>query len=213
MRGLSFTIILLLAALGSALTGQSSSSSSPSSDSSPSAAGGGDPSAPSSLYVIRPSDVLQVQVYQEPDLDSTVRVDADGKITLPLIGSIAVGGKTVAETQELLHLLYKGDYLINPHITILMVYYAERRVLVNGQVHSPGEVMFPPEEEMTLTHAIARARGTTRLASSTVTIRRMQADGKAVTFTVNYDRILRNADAKDPKLEKGDIITVGERHI
>lgn len=157
--------------------------------------------------------MLQINIYQEPDLDATVRVDADGKITLPLIGSIHIGGKTVGETQQLIHQLYKGDYLVNPHITILMLYYAERRVLVNGQVNNPGEVMFPPEEEMTLTQAIARARGTTRLASSTVTIRRVQSDGKSITFTVNYDRILRNADALDPKLEKGDIITVGERPI
>lgn len=205
------SILTVFLTLSGALSGQSEAAES--STSSKGGVAGGEASSPSSLYIIRPSDVLQIEVYREQDLNATVRVDADGKITLPLIGSVNVGGKTVEETQQLILQLYKGDYLVNPYITILMVYYAERRVLVNGQVNNPGEVMFPPEEEMTLTQAIARARGTTRLASSVITIRRQEPNGKTITFSVNYDKILKDAKSQDPKLQKGDIITVGERVI
>ncbi len=166
---------------------------------------------PSALYVIRPSDALEVRIYREPDLNTPAKVDAEGKINLPLIGSVEVAGKSVRDVQKLIHDLYSDGFLINPHVTIVMLYYAERRVIINGYVNSQGEIMFPPEEEMTLTQAIARARGLTPMASGIITIKRTDKDGRTTTFDVNYHRIASRGDVADPQLQNGDILTVAKR--
>ena len=71
-------------------------------------------------YILKPSDVIQVTVYQEPDLDKTVRIEADGSVTLPLISKIKVADLTISESQELITRLYNRDYLVDPQISVLV---------------------------------------------------------------------------------------------
>jgi polysaccharide export outer membrane protein len=211
----TFVYISMLCVIGTSLVAQEAASDSSATESTSSAttasASTGTGNIPSALYVIRPSDVLEVHVFREPDLNTRAKVDAEGKINLPLIGNVEVAGKTVRDAQKLIHDLLADGFLVNPHVTIVMQYYAERRVTVNGYVHSQGEIMFPPEEEMTLTQAIARARGLTQMASGIVTIKRTEDDGKTSTFEVNYHRIVGRSGTVDPQLKKGDILTVEKR--
>ncbi|MFO8027977.1 MAG: polysaccharide biosynthesis/export family protein, partial [Opitutales bacterium] len=89
-------------------------------------------------YVLKPSDVISIEVYQEEDLDKTVRVEGDGSIGLALIGKVKVGGMTVAEAQSLITDLYNRDYLVNPQVSVLVTSFSPKVVHVLGSVNSPG---------------------------------------------------------------------------
>src|SRR5436309_2613635 len=57
---------------------------------------------PPKLYILSPNDVLMLKVYQEEDLQAQVRISKDGSVTLPLIGALKVGGKTIDEAAALI---------------------------------------------------------------------------------------------------------------
>ena len=66
-------------------------------------------------YVLGPNDVLQLKVYQEEDLDAPrLRIALDGTVTLPLLGKLKLGGKTVEEAQTFVFEELVRDYLVNP---------------------------------------------------------------------------------------------------
>ena len=163
-------------------------------------------------YLLNPSDLLRVEVFQEPDLIREVRVAQDGSIVLPLIGKIFVGGKSVFDAESLITELYNRDYLVNPQINVTITEYALRRVNVIGQVNKPGVVVFPPEEEMVLLEAISLAGGFNRLADKgKVTLTRTLANGKSETFTIDTRKLISGDQTTTWDLQKDDVIFVPER--
>ncbi len=165
-------------------------------------------------YVLQPMDVIEVNVFQEPELQVQTRLSADGTVSLPLIGDVNIGGMTVDDAQKMVTRAYKGDYLINPHVTILVLQYTERYIYVHGMVNKPGPVPIPPERELTLSEAINSAGGLTRLArKGNIKIRRMKESGKTEVITVDFDDILESPEVSDIKLQNGDHVIVDERII
>ena len=165
-------------------------------------------------YILKPSDVIQVSIFLEPDLEKSVRIEADGTVTLPLIKKVKVADLTVSDAQELITQLYNRDYLVDPQISVLVVSFSPKLVRILGSVNRPGVVEMPPDREMTLTEAIASANGISRLGNpKSITIKRVDDSGKTQQFEVNFNRILMNAKAKDMILLEGDTIWVPERII
>jgi len=163
-------------------------------------------------YRIQPSDKIQITIFQEGDLNRSVRVESDGTITLPLIGQVEVGNRTVLEVQELLYELYNRDYLVNPQVSVSVLEFRSRSVRILGQVGSPGMVGVPFDRDLTLLEAISQARGFSRLASSSrVRIRRIMEDGSVRRFTINVDEIIGDPEATDFVLQPNDTIFVPER--
>ena len=163
-------------------------------------------------YLLNPSDVLKVEVFQEPDLIREVRVAQDGSIVLPLIGKIFVGGKSVFDAESLIAELYNRDYLVNPQINVTITEYGLRRVNVIGQVNKPGVVIFPPEEDMGLLEAIALAGGFNRLADKgKVTLTRTLPNGKSETFSIDTRKLISGDLSMSWDLKKDDVIFVPER--
>lgn len=161
-------------------------------------------------YVIQPTDVIKMSIFQEPELEQEVRVAADGSVILPLIGRVVVGGMTVDDAQRQVTYLYDRDYLVQPHVSLLVLVYTEKRVEVLGMVNRPGKVPIPPEEELTLTEAISGAGGHTRLANlKKVRLTRMNAQGKPEVTTVDFLKISRG-QANDIVLEDGDTVFISE---
>jgi polysaccharide export outer membrane protein len=162
-------------------------------------------------YVLCPSDVVQVKVYQEDDLESKLRISRDGTTTFPLIGVINLGGKTVDQAATLIREELAKDYLVNPQVSVSVLEYAKRRFTVLGQVQKPGTYEIPNEESVFFLQAIAMAGGYTRLANrGNVMVTRTIAGRKtAVSLDVNHA-------ASDPNTPQftilpDDIITVSER--
>ena len=165
-------------------------------------------------YILKPSDVISVEVYQEPDLEKSVRVEGDGSVALALIGKVKVAGMTVAEAQSLVTDLYNRDYLVDPQVSILVVQFSPKIIHILGSVNSPGVVEIPPDRDLTLTEAIAGVRGVSRLGNpKSLTIKRTDADGKAQQMEVNFSRIITDPNVKDVILQEGDTVWVPERII
>jgi len=138
-------------------------------------------------YVVGPNDLLLIKVYRQDDLESRVRIAADGSSTLPLIGTIHLGGKTLEEATAHLRERLEKDYLVNPQVSVTILEYAKRRFTVLGQVQKPGSFEIPSEESVNLLEGIAMAGGFTRLANSAKI---------TVTRTVNAKKTTMVFDAK-----------------
>ena len=118
---------------------------------------------------------------------------------------------TVQDAQKRIKELYEKDYLVNADVSIFIAEYSPQRVYVIGQVNRNGEVIFPPEETMTLSKAIAGAMGPTRLANTrSVNVKRKMADGSIKVFEVDLRAILNDKSVKDFPVYDGDTIEVPE---
>lgn len=171
-----------------------------------------DPGSISSDYLLRPSDILQVKVFQEEDLTREVSVSREYAITLPLIGTVDLRNRTVRQAEELIRQLYDRDYLVNPQVTLIVLKYAERAVNVIGMVNAPQAVPFPPERGLTLLEALARAGGFNRLADrSNVKITRTDDKGMSTTFTVNAEKLLSSKSSNLWSLQVDDVVYVPEK--
>lgn len=165
-------------------------------------------------YVLKPSDVITVEIYQEQDLTKEVRIEGDGSVALALIGKVKIAGMTVAEAQSLITDLYNRDYLVDPQVSLLVTSFSPKIVHVLGSVNSPGVVQIPPDRDLTLTEAIAAVRGVSRLGNpKSITIKRVDKDGRSRQMEVNFSRIVTDPDAKDIVLKEGDTIWIPERII
>ncbi len=163
-------------------------------------------------YKINPTELLQITVYQEPDLERTVRVTNDGYISFPLIGKVMVAGLTVIEAENKLALLLGKDYIVSPQVSIFVKEFQAEKVVIIGEVKTPGSYDLPHGRALTLLEAIALAGGFTKVASAdSIRVIRVE-DGKQKYIPVKASDITRGGDkSKDIILEPGDIIFIPER--
>lgn len=171
-------------------------------------------------YKITLTDLLRIDIYQEDDLRTMSRVDAKGRINLPLVGEVQVSGLTISAAQKAVENAYRdGRYLRNPQVTINVEAYAPREVSIQGQVRSPGRYPLPIETSMTVLELVTRAGGFTDTAKGTaVSVTRVTPDGKKQVFTIDVDSLLKgksgaNINDNSLMLEPGDIVFVPERII
>lgn len=170
------------------------------------------PRAPK-LYALSPNDVVQLKVYQEEDLQTQVRVGKDGLVTLPLLGPVKVGGKTLEEATALITSLLDDGYLVNPQVSLTIVEYAKRHFTVLGQVQRPGTFDMPGEESINLLQAISMAGGYTRIGAPwKITLQRTVNDEQKV-FKLDADAMSKDKNSKPFEIQPDDTITVGEKII
>lgn len=163
-------------------------------------------------YLLRPSDVLQVKVFQEDDLTREVSISREFELSLPLIGAVNVRNRSVRQVEELIRQLYDRDYLVNPQVSVIVLKYAERAVNVIGSVNAPQAVEFPAERGLTLLEAITRAGGFNRLADKTkVKIIRTDDKGVTSTYTINTEKLMDANTANLWSLQVDDVIQVPEK--
>lgn len=172
--------------------------------------------APGKLdYVLQPSDLVNVQVFQEEDLKREVRISQECSVNLPLIGTVDLTGKTARQAEDLIRDLYERDYLVHPQVNLIVMEYVPRNVFVLGAVGSPGVVLFPREQGLTLLEAISRAGSFNRLADKKhITLKRVNAadpEGRPDTFTINAEDLAKGNTAETWPLQPKDVITVPER--
>lgn len=169
------------------------------------------PSAAQSSYVLCASDVVQVKVYQEDDLESKLRISRDGTTTFPLIGVINLGGKTVEQAAALIRDELAKDYLVNPQVTVTVLEYAKRRFTVLGQVQKPGSYEIPNEESVSLLEAIAMGGGYTRLANRANILVTRTVAGRKTALTLDVNHAAHDPNTPAFVIQPDDIITVSER--
>ena len=172
------------------------------------------------IHRLQLADRLRIGVYQEEDLTTQTRIDAHGRINLPLIGEVAVGGLTVAEAQEVIQRGYRdGRFLRNPQVTVNVEEYAPREVSIQGQIRNPGRYTLPIESTFTVVELVTKAGGITDIGKGTaVSITRLNPDGSQKTFTVDVESLIRGKKGGKNEdnvllLEPGDIVYIPERLI
>ncbi|WP_411826055.1 polysaccharide biosynthesis/export family protein [Luteolibacter sp. AS25] len=119
-----------------------------------------------SSYVLRPNDEISLDVYGEPDLSSEVKILKTGQASFPLIGSVKIGGLTVAKAAKQIADLYNSDYLVDPKLTLSVKDYATEYVSVIGAVMTPGQISLPISGNLDLAGALATAGGPSQTADS-----------------------------------------------
>lgn len=162
-------------------------------------------------YVLHPSDLLRVQIFQEDDLTREVRISQEYTVNLPLIGSLEVKDQSIRQFQETVRERYARDFLVNPQVNVIVLEYAKRTVNVLGSVNTPGAVLFPPEQGMTLLDAISRVGGFNRLADRKRIKLTRSVEGKTSTYTINADDIIQGNAKETWALIQDDVIFVPER--
>ena len=158
-------------------------------------------------YVIRPSDVLQINVFREDALSlPSVAVAADGSISVPLLGSMNVAGQTLAAIEQNIERGLGARYLQNPEVAVNIITYASHVVTVEGAVESAGIYTFLPGTRMS--GGISLAEGPERTARiSDVAI--FRETGGAMQIAKFDLRAVRAGTMLDPVLQPGDRIVVG----
>ncbi len=164
------------------------------------------------------ADRLRIAVYQEEDLTTLARIDARGRVNLPLLGEITIGGMTIVEAQTAIENAYKeGRYLRNPQVTINVEEYAQREVSIQGQIRNPGRFSLPPESTYTVVELVTKAGGITDIGKGTaVVVTRIMPDGTKKVFTIDVDSIIKgkkDSKSEDFLLQAGDNVYVPERLI
>ena len=126
---------------------------------------------------LTPGILLNMTIYDEPELTTDVRVNDKGDIVLPLIGAVHVEADTVATAQAEVQKKYRDAQILkDPQITLNVMQYPNSNVMVLGEVQSPGR--YPMLAPHSLLDVISMAGGETNLAGDTIQVE--QKDGKAV---------------------------------
>ena len=160
---------------------------------------------------LQPNDVLEVMVYQEPDLATKVTLDERGMVALPLIGPVKLAGLTLEQATAKIRDMYDKDYLVNPKVTIQVDQFAVLRFTVLGQVQKPGSFEFPPNETLNLLEGLAMAGGYTRLAAPNKVTLQRNVNGEQKVYHLDADAMARDKTNKPFQLLPDDTVTVEER--
>jgi polysaccharide export outer membrane protein len=163
---------------------------------------------------------VRIVVYQEDDLTSLTRIDARGRVNMPLLGEIVIGGLTVIEAQAAIENAYKdGRFLRKPQVTISVEEYAPREVSISGAIRNPSRYALPIESTLTVVELVTKAGGITDIGKGTaVTVTRLLPDGTKKVFTVDVDSVIKGkkdtkSDDSSLVLLPGDNVYVPERLI
>jgi polysaccharide export outer membrane protein len=161
-------------------------------------------------YRILPADVLEITVFQEDDLKSTLRVTNEGTIAFPLIGVVNVGGLTPQQASQAIRDRLAQGYLVNPQVTVTVMEFSKRRFTVLGEVQKPGSYDLPDQQDITVLQAIGMAGGYTRIANpGKVTLMR-RVNGQQRTFELNAKKMASGSAESAFTVVPGDVITVAQ---
>ncbi len=162
--------------------------------------------ADESTYVIGPQDVLDINVWKEPEVSRMVPVRPDGKISLPLLNDIQAAGLTPMQLQTT---ITEGlrKFITGPQVTVIVREINSRRIYVLGEVSRPGA--FPMIPNMTVLQALSTAGGFTQFARMNAVYVLRSENGKQSTYPFNYKEVVRGLRPEQNFiLRPGDTIVV-----
>ncbi|MBV9573399.1 MAG: polysaccharide biosynthesis/export family protein [Acidobacteriales bacterium] len=167
-------------------------------------------STSNAALILGPGDLIEVNVYNVPELTTKSRVGSDGNLYLPLIDYVHVGGLTADQAQALIQeRLAAGGFVKSPHVSVFVNEYTSQGVNVLGEVARPG--VYPALGERRLFNVISAAGGLTEKAGRSITItRRNPADAPIV---VPLTRNLVDSPESNVPIFPGDTVVVRKADI
>ncbi len=168
-------------------------------------------------YRIQPGDTLSVTVLEDETLNRQALVLPDGRISVPLAGSIRAAGQSVESVEKTIADRLASNFAVRPNVFVSVTAVDEDAltfpIYVLGRVAEPG--IREVEVGTNLLQAIAVAGGLDRFAATKrIQLRRRNADGQEQIFTFNYKAVERGAAIESMiTMREGDVILVPERRL
>jgi polysaccharide export outer membrane protein len=159
--------------------------------------------------LIGKDDLVEVTVFEVPELNSTSRVSAAGLISLPLIGPVDAAGVASHDLELRIEESLRKKALNDPHVTVFVREYASQPVSVVGAVRAPG--IYQIKGEKFLLDVLAQAQGLDMAtAGNTIQImRRATDDSPAETITISVEDLSQNGKSElNVPIQAGDTINV-----
>jgi polysaccharide export outer membrane protein len=157
-------------------------------------------------YIIGAQDMLDINVWKEPELTRLVPVRPDGKISMPLLNDVTAAGLTPTQlASQITESLKK--YVTNPQVTVIVSQINSQRVYILGEVNRAGA--YPLLPAMTVLQALSSAGGFTQFAKEKSIYVLRPVNGKQEKFPFNYkDVVAGKKSEQNILLRAGDTIVV-----
>lgn len=144
-------------------------------------------------YIVGEGDVLDINVYENEDLSTTVRVSADSTIRVPLLGEISVKKLTVSQVSKKIEDLFADGYLVSPQVDVFISEHRSKKAIILGQIRKPGQ--YELRGRVTFLEFISKAGGLTPDAGSLATIKRTNGQ-KTQQITLDLDLLIKKGETK-----------------
>jgi polysaccharide export outer membrane protein len=162
-------------------------------------------------YIIGPGDTLQIFVWRNPELSTSIPVRPDGKVSTPLIEDMVAVGKTPTQLARDME-AELSEYIRSPQVNVIVTtpLSAFSKITVIGQVGTPGDV--PYRDGMTVLDVVLAAGGLGEFASGNrAKLVRKAADGKTTERRVRLDDLVRKGKLKENiAVQPGDVLIIPE---
>jgi polysaccharide biosynthesis/export protein len=162
-------------------------------------------------YIVGPGDSLQIFVWRNPELSTTVPVRPDGKITTPLVQDMVAVGKTPSQLAKDIEAVL-AEYIRSPQVNVIVAnpVSAFSQVKVIGQVGTPQSLAY--REGMRVLDAVLASGGLAEFAAGNrAKIIRKQADGKQTELKVKVADLVNKGDMRQNlELKPGDVLVIPE---
>jgi polysaccharide biosynthesis/export protein len=158
-------------------------------------------------HPVGPEDLLEINVFEIPDLNRTVRVSERGTVSLPLLGEMSVKGLTATELEQKLRVELGRKYVKNPQVSVFIREYGSKRVSVIGAVGKPGvyEMLGP----RTLLQILSQAGGLNEDVGAELYVIRGTPDGASRKVEIPVADLMSNRDPSlNVPIQPGDVISV-----
>jgi polysaccharide biosynthesis/export protein len=157
--------------------------------------------------LIGAGDLVEMSVFDTPELSGKLRVSNSGDVILPLVGSLHVAGLSASEVQNLIRQKFvDGRFVNDPQVTVFVAEYATQGVSVLGEVRTPG--VYPAFGAHNLVDYISFAGGLTPLAGTDITITRASHPNDPLSVKISSSSSSRPLN--NPEILPGDSIFVGK---
>lgn len=156
-------------------------------------------------YRVGAQDLLEISVFGVPDLSRTVRVNSNGQISLPLVGGVQAGGRTIPELEHDIGEKLAKTYLQNPQVSVFVKEFTSQRITMEGALKSPG--IYPITGKTSLLQAVAIAGGLDPLADMKGVVVFRQVNGKKMAAVFDLGKV-QSGRSEDPRIYGDDVIVV-----
>jgi len=157
-------------------------------------------------YEIGPDDVIDINVWKEPDVSRTLPVRPDGMISLPLLSDVEAAGLTPTQLAAQITQVLR-TFFTDPQVTVMVIAIKSQRIFVLGEVARPGEYSRLPG--MTILQALSSTGGFTPFANLKNIYLLREENGKQVKYPFNYKDVINGRKPEENRLlQVGDTIVV-----
>jgi polysaccharide export outer membrane protein len=170
--------------------------------------GANDIAKSNNLYTVGPYDKLAIDVWGLSELSvREIRVDANGTISVPMVGPMTVTGMTSSQLEKAIQERLRENHIRNPQVSVNLTEMVSHSITVDGSVKRPG--VYPVAGGMTLMRSIAVAEGVVTDARLDDVVVFRTVDGKRYAALYNLGAI-RRGRYPDPAIYANDIVMVGD---